>query len=180
MHEFWNGVYCSVVVSHILFHYFTRMHHSPPQSPSTKEALSPLERKIRAITPPLDQLETTSCANDGNAMLFDDISEQPIPYVYLLNLFMAPDMRSYLAHTQFTEDVYALPIHLQRLISEAKEEVVIARTTNSHQHDDRATRRLQRLKDYIWSRSGHDVSYMLESLTELIKDEDELDTIIQE
>lgn len=161
------------------------MYQSPPKSPSptTKEALSPLERKTRAITPPLDEMTIPSCANDGNAMMFDDISEQPIPYVYLLNLFMAPDMRSYLAHTQFTEDVYALPIHLQRLISEAKEEVVISRTntTNTQQHqDDRATRRLQRLKDYIWSRSGHDVSYMLESLTELIKDEDELETIIQE
>ncbi|ORY92338.1 hypothetical protein BCR43DRAFT_498191 [Syncephalastrum racemosum] len=133
-----------------------------------ENALSTLERKTHTITPPLEEL----------GQFDSDTSEQPYPYIYLLNLFTAPNMSSYLANAHFTEDVYGLPIHLQSLISEAKEEVVFARTRHKQglpvdQHQP-ATRRLERLKEYVWARSGHDMSMMTTTIDELVDNDDEL------
>ncbi|KAI8141982.1 hypothetical protein BJV82DRAFT_616672 [Fennellomyces sp. T-0311] len=164
----------------------------PPLSPRASDELShdfpicnqhnsssDLERKTLSITPPLDEIEPPiSIAKNV------DESDQPMAHSYLLNLFTAPDMRSYLSQANFTEDVYALPIHLQRLISEAKEEMVLARTkelqgipTNT-QGSYSATQRLERLRSYVWARSGHDISGIMKIILELVEDEDELVSIL--
>ncbi|KAI9496392.1 hypothetical protein BDB00DRAFT_869335 [Zychaea mexicana] len=136
-----------------------------------------LERKTMSITPPLDEINSPLSISKGI-----DASEQPLGYSYLLNLFTAPDMRSYLAQANFTEDVYAMPIHLQRLMSEAKEENVIARTQEKQgiepQGSYNATRRLERLREYVWARAGHDISTCMRIVYELIEDEDELINIL--
>ncbi|KAF7727979.1 hypothetical protein EC973_006867 [Apophysomyces ossiformis] len=107
--------------------------------------------------------------------------EQPFPYNYLLNLFTAPNMGAFLAETSFTDDVYALPIHLQRLISEAKEEVILERTKASQGILHRSNQALNRLEDvrkYVWMRSGGDVANLMAILTHIVSDEDELQNLV--
>ncbi|KAI9320908.1 hypothetical protein BX666DRAFT_1852182 [Dichotomocladium elegans] len=114
------------------------------------------------------------------------MSEQPVSYPYLLELFTVPDMRTFLTNASITDDVYALPIHLQRLISEAKEELVIARTKEEAgtPWDDprhfRAIERLERLRSSIWVQAGHDASNLISVVTELIRDDDELQHVLGE
>ncbi|KAG2220469.1 hypothetical protein INT45_011473 [Circinella minor] len=149
-----------------------------------------LERKTLAITPPLDEIKTPS--SFSNAIAHD---YEPMQYHYLLNLFTAPDMRSYLARAHFTEDVYMLPIHLQRLMSEAKEEIIcgkikkeeikkhnvnpiIPQEEQKKEPNYNATQRLERLREYVWARSGHDISNIMRIIYELIEDEDELVNIL--
>ncbi|KAI7853804.1 hypothetical protein BDC45DRAFT_569777 [Circinella umbellata] len=152
--------------------------------------LNILERKTLAITPPLDEIKTSS--SFSNAIAND---YEPMQYHYLLNLFTAPDMRSYLARAQFTEDVYMLPIHLQRLMSEAKEEIICGKIKEEEikKHNVNpiippeeqakeptydATQRLERIREYVWARSGHDISNIMRIIYELIEDEDELINIL--
>lgn len=108
---------------------------------------------------------------------------ETFPYNYLVSLFTAPDMAQYLVQASVTEDVHALPIHLQRLISEAKEEAVLERIKAKQQSDKQqseliALKRLQRVRDYVWARSSGDVANLMSALTELISDEDELESIL--
>ncbi|KAG0189417.1 hypothetical protein DFQ28_003466 [Apophysomyces sp. BC1034] len=116
--------------------------------------------------------------------MFDEnlsTNDQPFPYNYLLNLFTAPQMGAYLAETSFTDDVYALPIHLQRLISEAKEEVIIERTRARQGHGNRSNQALNRLEDvrkYVWMRSSGDVSNLMTVLIHIVSDEDELENLV--
>ncbi|KAI9278468.1 hypothetical protein BDA99DRAFT_492228 [Phascolomyces articulosus] len=160
---------------------------------------SALERKTMAITPPLDEIKTPSSMSD---ILQGERDDEQLPTCsYLLNLFTAPDMRSYLTQANFTEDVFMLPLHLQRLMSEAKEELVCARTQEEAQKNQKtnmmddnnsntmttrnkpptrynATRRLERLREYVWARSGHDISNIMRIVNELMEDEDELINIL--
>lgn len=105
-------------------------------------------------------------------------------YNYLLNVFTTPDMAKYLAEAEITEDVYALPIHLQRLLSEVKEEVVLKRSNKEHiehQHQQQpsmAMIRLERVRNYVWIQSGGDVANLMSALTELMSDEDELENVL--
>ncbi|KAL0073251.1 hypothetical protein J3Q64DRAFT_1632263 [Phycomyces blakesleeanus] len=98
-------------------------------------------------------------------------TQRPFQYNYLLNLFTAPDMKAYLAQTSFTEDVYGLPLHLQRLISEAKEEVVLVQTT---EQTSLALNRLELVRKYIWMQSDGDVASLIMALVQLVSDEDDL------
>lgn len=103
-------------------------------------------------------------------------------YNYLLNVFTTPDMAKYLAEAEITEDVYALPIHLQRLLSEVKEEVVLKRINKEHieqqQQPSMAMVRLERVRNYVWIQSGGDVANLMSALTELMSDEDELENVL--
>ncbi|KAI9494072.1 hypothetical protein BDB00DRAFT_820745 [Zychaea mexicana] len=124
-----------------------------------------------------DDLIRPTIANDND--------DTPFQYNYLLSLFTAPDMAKHLAQTNVSEDVYALPIHLQRLISEAKEEVVLERikaTQNEKQNDNPqqplALTRLERVRNYVWMQSGGDVANLMMTLTELMSDEDELENVL--
>ncbi|KAG0169232.1 hypothetical protein DFQ30_003832 [Apophysomyces sp. BC1015] len=128
--------------------------------------------------------ESYSFGEDADSCMFDEnlsTNDQPFPYNYLLNLFTAPQMGAYLAETSFTDDVYALPIHLQRLISEAKEEVIIERTRARQGHGNRSNQALNRLEDvrkYVWMRSSGDVSNLMTVLIHIVSDEDELENLV--
>lgn len=144
-----------------------------------EESLSPLERKTRQMTPPLDDINSPLASTIEDAR--DETSDQPFPFQYLINLFTAPDMSAYLADNRITEDVDMLPIHWQKLISEAKEEVVFERTKARQGlpgGQRRAIDRLERLKVYVWSRAAGDVSNVMSILTELVSNDDELDNIL--
>lgn len=109
-------------------------------------------------------------------------NDEPFPYNYLVSLFTAPDMAKHLAEATITEDVYALPIHLQRLISEAKEEVVIERIRSKEEQQQEqhhpALSRLERVRQYVWMRSSGDVASLMTALVELLSDEDELENVL--
>ncbi|CAO3644944.1 unnamed protein product [Cunninghamella blakesleeana] len=121
----------------------------------------------------------------NNDYVIDKMDDQPFKYNYLLNLFSAPNMSAFLAEATITDDLYALPIHLQRLISEAKEEVVIERTklnqgeqlsTANHP----ALQRLERFRSYCWLRSDADTANLMSLLMEVANDDDELQHIIMD
>lgn len=148
-----------------------------------KPGLSTLERKTLSITPPLDEIQgpmsSTFLPPSPDII---QVGAPLYPYPYLLNLLLAPDMRAYLCDAKYSEDVYALPIHLQTLISEAKEEVIIERTKQEQglpsTAPELAMKHLQRVKDSVWSRSGHDPDNVANAVIELVRNEDELDNIL--
>jgi hypothetical protein len=98
-------------------------------------------------------------------------SLEPFRYNYLLNLMTAPDMSAYLSVDH--DDIFNLPIHLQRLIIEAKEEIVLKNT------DKPAQQRLERVRNHIWQRSDGDFSILMNTLIELVSDEDELEDLLR-
>jgi hypothetical protein len=101
------------------------------------------------------------------------VEAEPYRYSYLLNLITAPDMTAYLSVAGFTDDIYALPLHLQRLISEAREEIVFATTEKS------AQLRLERVRKLVWLRSDGDFFNLMNQLNELISDEEELEDLLR-
>jgi hypothetical protein len=108
--------------------------------------------------------------------------EEPFRYNYLLNLMTAPDMGAYLSAASFTDDVYALPLHLQRLISEAKEEIVLNYTKQKERlatTESPALRRLEHVRTYIWMRSDGDFANLMSAINELVTDEDELADLLR-
>lgn len=102
--------------------------------------------------------------------------EEPYKYNYLLNLMTAPDMIAYLS--VYNDDIYALPIHLQRLISEAREEILLSATSNNYTEKS-AQLRLERVRTSVWLRSDGDFSILMNSLVELVSDEDELEDLLR-
>ncbi|RCI05254.1 hypothetical protein CU098_012532 [Rhizopus stolonifer] len=94
-------------------------------------------------------------------------------YNYLLNLMTAPDMSAYLSIVHDEDSMCTLPIHLQCLISEAKEEIVLST-------DKRAQLRLERLRRHLWQRSGGDLSILMMILKEIVTDEDELEDLLRQ
>ncbi|KAI9468905.1 MAG: hypothetical protein EXX96DRAFT_589668 [Benjaminiella poitrasii] len=97
----------------------------------------------------------------------------PYRYIYLLHLMTAPDLRAYLSSSAIVnDDLYALPIHLQRLIMEAREELVLLNSDRS------ALERLERIRTYIWKKSSSDFSCLMTTLTELVSDEEELNELL--
>ncbi|CAO3624907.1 unnamed protein product [Cunninghamella echinulata] len=101
-------------------------------------------------------------ATEENNSFRENEYNPPFKYNYLLNLFSAPNMAAFLAEATVTDDLYALPIHLQRLISEAKEEVVIERTRLNQEGEFSTThpalQRLERVRSYCWLRAGADMA----------------------
>ncbi|ORZ13613.1 hypothetical protein BCR42DRAFT_418721 [Absidia repens] len=145
--------------------------------------------------PSLDSFGTSLMEDDSfdltsinNYSVFGYLAEQtqPFKYTYLLNLFTTPNMTSYLAEASITDDVYALPIHLQRLLMEAKEEVVFGLTTLSQESQPSTTtttnqpalKRLERVRSFCWLRSDADVSNLMSTVSELVADDDELEHIL--
>ncbi|KAI8342629.1 hypothetical protein BC941DRAFT_413342 [Chlamydoabsidia padenii] len=106
--------------------------------------------------------------------------DQPFKYTYLLNLFTTPNMTTYLAEAAITDDVYALPIHLQRLLMEAKEEVVFGRAQLTQDKTCPALNRLERVRSFCWLRSDADVANLMSSVVELVADDDELEHILMD
>ncbi|CDS05507.1 hypothetical protein LRAMOSA08035 [Lichtheimia ramosa] len=109
----------------------------------------------------------------------------PFQYNYLMGLFSSPDMVTYLSESSMDEDIDALPIHLQRLLSEAKEEVVLKRIyeeqdrqSNDQQQPFVALSRLARVRNYLRIQSGGDMANMMCALVELMSDEDELENVL--
>ncbi|KAI7878830.1 hypothetical protein K492DRAFT_170548 [Lichtheimia hyalospora FSU 10163] len=111
-------------------------------------------------------------------------NDTPFQYNYLVGLFSSPDMATYLSESSMNEDIYALPIHLQRLLSEAKEEVVLQRSYKEQgrqSHDQQplvALTRLSRVRNYLRIQSGGDMANMMDALVELMSDEDELENVV--
>ncbi|KAI8583955.1 hypothetical protein K450DRAFT_220780 [Umbelopsis ramanniana AG] len=63
-----------------------------------------------------------TCGDDGLALMLPDSYRTAKSSPYLVNLFTTHDMSSYLAHVSFTDDIFGLPMQLQKLLNEAKEE----------------------------------------------------------
>ncbi|KAI8388822.1 uncharacterized protein BYT42DRAFT_248010 [Radiomyces spectabilis] len=169
---------------------------------SGKASMSPLELQTISLSPPLDEVCSTWKAASAAADIDD--SDQPYPYQSLIGLFTAPDMGAYLADVDIQDDVSTLPIQLQTMISEAKEEVIIERTKAQHRqqqqqqqqpqsqfHEDGdhqafaseshpALRRLENLRDYLWIASGHDKANIAPTLGKLLQSEDELAALTQQ
>ncbi|ORZ03887.1 hypothetical protein BCR43DRAFT_484137 [Syncephalastrum racemosum] len=106
-------------------------------------------------------------------------------YNYLVSLFTAPDMKAFLAQASPNEDLYALPIHLQRLISEAKEEVVLEASQQGGQQQQQQSKRmpaldrLERVRSYVRMQSCGDLANLMLGLTELVWDDDELEHVLE-
>ncbi|KAI8357289.1 hypothetical protein BD560DRAFT_406437 [Blakeslea trispora] len=119
----------------------------------------------------------TYCQHDNeliNPFYHDKQQEEQVyRYNYLLNLMTAPDMSAYLSVVHDDDSIYALPIHLQRLISEAREEIVL------NSHDKQAQLRLERLRRHLWQRSGGDMSILMVILNEIVFDEGELEDLLR-
>ncbi|KAI8071822.1 hypothetical protein BC940DRAFT_317018 [Gongronella butleri] len=138
--------------------------------------------------PAYDDVDRLQVADDGFLVQFQ--------YTYMLNLLVTPDMEAYLAETAFSDDVYALPIHLQRLLVEAKEEVVLDKRTKGDRcknpepsttsstptatamAEHPALERLKRVRAFCWLRSDADIANLMSTLVELVADDDELDRVI--
>ena len=143
---------------------------------------------------PHPHLYSTSCTYCSYPTYHDDLIQPtfytngyadgdfPFQYNYLLSLFTAPDMVKHLTQASISEDIYALPIHLQRLISEAKEEVVLERRIKANEQKQQqrslALIRLERVRNYVWMQSGGDIANLMMTLTELMADEDELENVL--
>ncbi|KAG1448133.1 hypothetical protein G6F56_009034 [Rhizopus delemar] len=113
---------------------------------------------VRLTTPPL------------NSVYLDDM--QPFSLMYILNLFIAPDMKRYLLEMPLSDDIYQLPVHLQRLILEARMELIVSLNNGAYQ-------RLERVRNYVRSVAGpEDIAIMIETVNQLVYDEDELLMIV--
>lgn len=121
------------------------------------DPLQSLELKTRLLTPPLDHV---------------DYQQQLC--IYLVSLFLAPDMTRYLKETSMSDDIYNLPIHFQKIISEARMEVFMSNKKNT------ALRRLENLRAYVDSVSQGDTAAVVTTLNELLNDEDEVSNILGE
>ncbi|KAL4212655.1 ankyrin repeat-containing domain protein [Rhizopus microsporus] len=92
--------------------------------------------------------------------------------IYILNLFMAPDMKRYLIETPLSDDIYQLPVHLQRLVLEARMELKMVKENGAYQ-------RLERVRDFVRSVAGpEDTAAMIQVVNHLVYDDDELSTIL--
>jgi hypothetical protein len=131
---------------------------------TSSSPLNSLELQTRSLTPPLDRI------------LFDTDESQPFTCIYLLNLFLAPDMRRYFAETSISDDVYKLPIHVQRYICEARMEVLLSDQSKS----DTALKRLEKLRVYVNSVAHNDTAAVIATLNEIMHNEDEMSTILEE
>lgn len=113
-----------------------------------------------------------SCYNKNN-YFSTATEEEPYRYNYLLNLITAPDMIAYLSVAGFTDDIYALPLHLQRLICEAREELTLNTIEKS------AQLRLERVRTLVWQRSDGDLYNLMNQLDQLISDEEEFEDLLR-
>lgn len=96
--------------------------------------------------------------------------EEPFKYNYFLNLMIAPDINAYLLLND--DDIFNLPLHLQKLIIEAKEEIVFDK-------EKPAQKKLEKLKYVLWQRSHGDFSILMNTLTELVSSEGELEELLE-
>jgi len=81
-------------------------------------------------------------------------------------------MACYLAHVSFTDDVFTLPMALQKLLSEAKEEVIFAQSSpGHHQLEHRALDRLDLVRDHLLHASCGDVSVLAEHIHRAFSDD---------
>ncbi|KAG2203464.1 hypothetical protein INT47_008191 [Mucor saturninus] len=121
-----------------------------------EDPLQSLELKTRALTPPLDSIDHPTTCN------------------YLLNLFLAPDMARYLKETNMSDDIYNLPIHFQKIITEARMEASMLNKSNG------ALKRLEKLRAYVDTVALGDTSAVIATLNELLRDDDEVVNILGE
>ncbi|CEP07612.1 hypothetical protein [Parasitella parasitica] len=93
---------------------------------------------------------------------------------------VAPDINRYLAETAIPDDVYDLPLHVQKLICEARMEVLVSKQKNSAQASDKsAIKRLKKVQEYINGVAHQDTAAIIDTLNELIHDEDEMSSILE-
>ncbi|RCI03628.1 hypothetical protein CU098_003062, partial [Rhizopus stolonifer] len=128
--------------------------------------LNVLEHRTLQMTPPLENV------------YFEQDEDQPFTGIYLLNLFLAPNMTRYLKEASTSDDVYTLPLHLQRLLCEARMEVMIKESDSQDTNGYEAVKRLEKLKAYVNSISHDDAEIIITTLNRLVHDEDELSNII--
>jgi hypothetical protein len=125
------------------------------------------ESQALATTPPLENL------------FLKNEEYQPFSCIYLLNLFLAPDITQYLAETSISDDVYSLPVHLQKLICEARMEVLVSKQKNHPTNNNNAVKRLEKVREYIKSVAHNEAAATIATLSELIRDEDEMSIILE-
>ncbi|GAN05764.1 hypothetical protein MAM1_0101d05239 [Mucor ambiguus] len=140
--------------------------HCDHSSSNPATIVNEFEPQALSLTPPLENV-------------YFKEQNQPFSCIYLLNLFLAPDMTRYLAETSISDDVYALPVHLQTLICEARMEVLVSKQKN-HPLEGNAIKRLEKVREYIKSIALNDTAAIISTLSELIRDDDEMSIILEQ
>ncbi|KAH8551893.1 hypothetical protein BGW37DRAFT_492810 [Umbelopsis sp. PMI_123] len=112
-----------------------------------------------------------TCEDDGLALTSPDFCNTAKSSPYLVNLFTTHDMESYLAHVSFTDDIFGLPMQLQKLLSEAKEEVILAQSSPGHPPEHRALDHLNMVRDRVLHVCCGDVSVMAENINKVVSDD---------
>lgn len=105
-----------------------------------------------------------TCGDDGLALTLPESYSNVKSSPYLVNLFTTHDMACYLAHVSFTDDIYTLPMSLQKLLNEAKEEVILSQSSPAYLPEHRALDRLNQVRDHLLHASCGDVSVLVEHL----------------
>lgn len=121
-----------------------------------EDPLQSLEPKTNSLNPPIDSIH------------------HPTPCIYLINLFLAPDMARYLKETNMSDDIYCLPIHFQKIITEARMEAFVLNQNNG------ALKRLEKLRSYVDTVTLGDTAAVIATLNELLRDEDGVSNILGE
>lgn len=131
--------------------------------PKESAPFNPFDEYNEAVPPPLSTPPL-------NSVYLEDM--QPFSQIYILNLFMAPDMKRYLKEMPLSDDIYQLPVHLQKLILEARMELIMS-------NENGAYTRLEKVRNYIRSVSGpEDAAAMIEQVNQLVRDDDELSNVL--
>lgn len=112
-----------------------------------------------------------TCGDDGLALMLPESYHTAKSSPYLVNLFTTHDMSSYLAHVSFTDDIFGLPMQLQKLLNEAKEEVIFAQSSPGHSPEHRALDRLNMVRDHVLHVCCGDVSVMAENINKVVSDD---------
>lgn len=127
-----------------------------------QDPLNPLELQTLSLTPPLDNIYYEK--------------EEPFSCIYLLNLFLAPDMTRYLKEAPISDDIYNLPcLYLQKLVCEARMDAM-----TGEKQGGSALKRLEKLRVYITTVAHRDTEAIISTLNELIHNEDELTNIVND
>ncbi|ORX53238.1 hypothetical protein DM01DRAFT_1374677 [Hesseltinella vesiculosa] len=136
---------------------------------------SSLDRQISCLSPPLDRLPSHS-PTPLEAIPLDSTTAS---LNYLMMLFTAPDMPTFLQKNTFADGTFQLPMPLVTLLSE-----VNAETLTSLQHPGRPAQhssldQLKTMRNYLLVNANHDFSELGLILSSLLSNEDRLFSLIR-
>ncbi|RUS17986.1 hypothetical protein BC937DRAFT_89265 [Endogone sp. FLAS-F59071] len=147
--------------------YLPPLHTQPPDGTAVFDFLShPTAYTNSVHSPsPSDLSSSRYSAPESVRSLVD-----PAP-LNLANLLAVEDVGAYLARTTYTDDVYELPVFLQRMINEAREEVVGGEKDNEKiQH--RALDRLNMMRKHLLVKVEGDIGMIPRNVGSVLSEEE--------